>query len=252
MKRRTNFQGVAAIVRFNWPFYMAAALIFVGLLVGICLVSDSWAIALFICGLLGSGYFLTVSLLVSHWIYDRSDLYRFSWLGRIPETQTAERVVFCHSGFDEASELLRTEIGNAEWTVLDHYDSELMTEPSIKRARQFFPPTQETVAVRYDDWPVEDDQADLIFGILAIHEFRSVGERTAWFAEARRSLAAGGRIIVVEHIRDVANFVAFGPGFLHFQSVEKWRESWEGAGLELVESFRITPWIRVFVISGDE
>jgi len=252
MTRRTDFQGVATIVRFNWPFYLAAALIFGGLLTGVFWVPEGWPIVLLICGLLVSGYFPIVSLLVSHWIYDRSDLYRFCWLDRIPESRSARRVVFCHSGFDEASELLRAGMGNAEWTVLDHYDSARMTEASIKRARKLFPPTEETVAVPYDDWATEGHDADLIFGILAIHEFRSVGERTAWFAEARRALAPGGRIIVVEHVRDLANFVAFGPGFFHFHSVKKWQESWEGAGLKLGKTFQITPWIRVFVISGNE
>jgi len=252
MKMRSGFQGVAAIVRFNWPFYVVAGLLVILLSGGLFFVAPGWAMLVLVFALLGGAYFLIVSLLVSHLIYDRSDLYRFGWLGRIPETRNAKRAVFCHSGFDEASDLLRDAIWNAEWTVLDHYDATRMTEPSIKRARKLFPPTEETVAARYDDWPAEDDQADLIFGILAIHEFRSVGERTGWFAEARRSLAPGGRIIVVEHVRDLANFVAFGPGFFHFHSVEKWRESWEGAGLKLANTFRITPWVRVFVISENE
>lgn len=251
-RMRGRFQGVGAIVRFNWPFYLVAALAVFVLTISCFLVPVGWSLAVLLCGLSGGVYFLSVSLLVSYWIYDLSDLYRFRWLARISGIRKAKRVVFCHCGFDEASELLKSEIGNAELVVLDHYDPERMTEASIKRARKLFPPTGETIAVAYDQWPTERDRADLVFGILAIHEFRSVGERAAWFAEAKRSLAAGGKIIVIEHVRDAANFLAFGPGFLHFHSVGKWRESWESAGLKLANTFRITPWVRVFAIKANE
>ena len=76
-----------------------------------------------------------------------------------------------------------------------------------------------------------------------------LGLFAAWFAEARRCLRPGGRIVLVEHVRDVANFLAFGPGFLHFHSPESWRHCWEKAGLRLSDRFRVTPWVRVFVIS---
>lgn len=247
--KRTDYQGVASIVRFNWPFYAFSAVVAVGALAGMGFVSEGWPFVFLTLVLLGSGYFLTVSLLASHWVYDRSDLYRFRWLDRITETRLARKTVLCHSGFDEVSELLRDEMGNAKWTVLDHYDPARMSEPSIRRARKALPPLEGTVAVPFDDWGLADDDADMVFGILAIHEFRSVDERKTWFDEARRVLAPGGSIVVVEHVRDLANFVAYGPGFLHFHSVRSWRESWEGAGLRLVRAFRITPLVRVFVIS---
>ena len=90
----------------------------------------------------------------------------------------------------------------------------------------------------------------MVFGLLAIHELRSEAERTAWFAEARRCLRQGGRLILLEHTRDFANFLAFGPGFLHFHSPASWRRCWEGAGLQALDEFRVTPWVRIFVIVG--
>ncbi len=84
--------------------------------------------------------------------------------------------------------------------------------------------------------------------MLAIHELRSDAERSAWFAEAGRCLADGGKVVLVEHVRDLANFVAFGPGFLHFHSVAAWQKSWERGGLNRVDGFRITPFVRVFVL----
>ena len=246
--KRGKWQGMLAIVRFNWPFYGVAILVFVGAVVGIFLSRDPWVLAL--CGAIaaGSGYFLFVSLGVSHLIYDRSDLYRWHWLKRVLGGGKRGRIVFCHSGFDEASDALRDMLKDAEWRILDHHDPSTMTEASIRRARKLYPPTHVTEAAPFDRWPIGDGWADVVFGIMAIHEMRTVGERAKWFAEAKRCLADGGRIVVVEHARDAANFLAFGPGFLHFHSVKNWERSWEGEGLRLMENSRITPFVRVFVI----
>ena len=124
-----------------------------------------------------------------------------------------------------------------------------MPEASIRRARRMFPPPTETVRAPFDRWPVETASADVVFGLLAIHELRSEPQRTAWFAEAKRCLREGGRVVLVEHVRDTANFLAFGPGFLHFHSRASWRRCWERAGLRCLDESHITPWVRVFVLS---
>jgi len=239
---------MGSVVRFNWPFYLVAAVGFACCIAGVFVAQGMWLRWGMLLMAAGSGYFIFVSLGVSHLIYDRSDLYRWRWLERVLQGKDQKRLVFCHSGFDEASQALGERFEGAEWRVLDHYDPVSMTEASIGRARKFYPPTQQTLASGFGSWPVEDGWADVVFGILAIHELRTVEERGKWFAEAKRCIVPDGRIVIVEHVRDPANFLAFGPGFLHFHSVEKWRPSWEMAGLRLVDGFRITPWIRVFVI----
>ncbi len=276
---------MGTILRFNWPYYLAAGVVLLGAAAGLgSPVALLWKVA---CGaaVVGAGHFLLVSLGVSHLVYDRSDLYRFRWLDRALGNVPPDHVVFCHSGFDDLSEALRlrlqptpTGVGvNAPlpvgrlppggdpatpaegsgptvvrrspcWITLDHFDPKQMTEASIRRARRFCPPTAGTVSAPFDAWPVESSSADVVFGLLAIHEFRSEGERTRWFAEARRSLKPGGRVVLAEHLRDPANFLAFGPGFLHFHSAASWRRCWEAAGLRAHDEFKITPWIRVFVL----
>lgn len=246
--KRGKWQGMLAIVRFNWPFYGIAVVVFAAAVVGMFVWRDPWILAFFGAIAMGSGYFVFVSLGVSHLIYDHSDLYRWQWLERVLGGGKIGRIVFCHSGFDEASDALRAKLQGTEWRVLDHHDPATMTEASVRRARKMYPPTQGTEAAPFSRWPVDDGWADVTFGILAIHELRSIGERAKWFAEAKRCLADGGRIIVIEHVRDAANFLAFGPGFLHFHSVKNWEKSWETEGLRSIDSFRITPFVRVFVI----
>jgi len=249
MKARQPWQGMLNILRFNRSLYLTAVLIFGGALACV-LRCDPLPLKLACAAVLaGSGYFLIVSLGVAHLIYDRSDLYRFRWLDRALGGAGKDRVVFCHSGLDEVSEDLKEKLRPAVWTTLDHFDSDRMTEPSIQRARRLYPPSAGTLAARFDRWPVDSGSVDVVFGLLAIHEFRTEDERTAWFREARRCLKPGGRIVLAEHLRDPANFIAFGPGFLHFHSAASWRRCWEAAFLHARDEFPVTPWIRFFILS---
>ncbi|WP_309673033.1 class I SAM-dependent methyltransferase [Gemmatimonas sp.] len=245
---RGPFDGVLNIVRFNWPMFLLTLALVVVLLGGAAqLTSPGWRIVLAVTAAgLAAGTF--VSLVVSHVIYDRSDLYRFAWLTRVYGDRTPNTAVFCQTGFDESSALLRTRTPGTHWTLIDHYDPVRMTEPSIQRARQHCPPPDGTVAAPYHAWPTTSQQADLVIGMLAVHELRHCDERAAWFGEAARTLQPGGRVVVVEHLRDAANLLAFGPGALHFHSAATWRRSWERARLRVHSEFRITPWVAVFVL----
>lgn len=252
MSARGKWQGMFTIFRLNWPLYLIATIILVASLLSFGHVSRldlKLGCALAAAGCL---YFLLGSLGVSYLVYDRSDLYRWGWLGRAFKPNSARDVVLSHCGFDEVSLPLQQILPDAAFTVLDHFDEQHMTEPSIYRARQLFPPPPCTREVPYDRFPIEDATVDVVFGILAIHELRAERERSAWFGEARRCLRPGGRIVLVEHTRDLANFFAFGPGFIYFHSRGSWHRCWEQAGLHLHDEFKITPWVRVFVLAGSE
>jgi SAM-dependent methyltransferase len=245
---RGHWQGMITIARFNWPYYVIAA----GMTIAsVWLYNRSagwearvgWGLVM-----AGSLHFLIGSITVSHLVYDRSDLYRWNWLRRALDNGGQGHFVFCHSGFDEASSDLRQRLGHARWTVLDHFDAARMTEASIHRARKVSPAPEGTIAAPFDTWPVTADSVDVVFGVLAIHELRREAERKAWFAEAKRCLRSKGRVVLVEHTRDLANFLAFGPGFLHFHSPAAWRRCWEQTGMCCIEEFRVTPWVRVFVL----
>jgi SAM-dependent methyltransferase len=251
MHERGRFTGMWLIVRFNWPLYAAALIVLVfavttGVLAGM-LVLKLAALAV----ALGAVWFLAGSLAASHLVYDRSDLHRGAWLARALPSPPY-RVAVCHCGYDEVSGLLRERLSASTLRIFDHYDEATMSEPSIHRARRLFPPAPGTVAAPHKQWPAEDGVFDAIVGALAIHELRTHQARADWFSEARRCLAPGGRIVIVEHLRDAANFVAFGPGFVHFHSAATWQRSWECTGLRHADDFRITPFVRVFVLCSHD
>jgi SAM-dependent methyltransferase len=74
---------------------------------------------------------------------------------------------------------------------------------------------------------------------------RRPADRAALFAELRRVCAPGGRVVIVEHLRDAANFLAFGPGFFHFLPRRVWTEEPRGC-LALVGELPLTPFLRAF------
>lgn len=245
---RAPYEGVLNIVRFNWPMFMTTAVVIVAGVAGASLLEESrlrLPLAVFVVALTMGA---VIALKVSHDIYDRSDLYRFGWLARARGARPPQTAVFCQTGFDDCSESLRERTVGTHWTLLDHYDPSTMTEPSIRRARRRCPPASGTIAASYASWPMRDGTTDLVIAMLSVHELRHDQEREAWFAEARRVTRADGRVIVVEHVRDLANLAVFGSGALHFHSVPTWTRNWERSRLRLCETFRITPWVRVFVL----
>jgi hypothetical protein len=249
MNARGKWQGMLTIARFNWPFYVAAIAVMIPSLAGSWLLFRADLRVASAVTFSVAAYFLFGSLGVSHFVYDRSDLYRWDWLERALRGVNMRQAIFCHCGFDDASPALCQRFSGVQWQLLDHFDQQQMTEASIRRARAMFPPVPGTLSSRYDAWPLAADSADVVIALLAIHELRSEAERSAWMAESRRCLREGGRVVLVEHVRDAANFLAFGPGFLHFHSPASWRRCWESAGLSAADEFRVTPFVRIFVLS---
>jgi SAM-dependent methyltransferase len=129
--------------------------------------------------------------------------------------------------------------------VLDVFDKDQMTEPSIIRARRHSGAADSPIA----DWralPIADKSQDAVFLMLSAHEFRTRQSRLVFFREVTRVLRPGGTVILAEHLRDAANFLAFGPGFLHFWPRREWLTVAASTGLKIIREQKITPWVSVF------
>lgn len=245
---RGPFEGVARIATYNWPFY-AFALVGCALALPItgALQTRGWR-KLAALGRLGAsaGAFWTLSsLLVSHLVYDRSTLYGFQWLSPLLPPRPREITVL-HAGLDECSRAIEVLFPDANVQSLDFFSALEMTEPSISRARELEARAgRVSPPVDYGALPVDTASQDGVILMLAAHELRAVASRDAFFAELSRVLAPNGRLIIVEHVRDAANFGAFGPGFMHFFPVSEW-ERLGRAHFGRATRLRLTPWLRVW------
>lgn len=243
---RKPFQGVWNIIRFNWQFYVLAIVSTVVLL----LLRNNFNAALraasdiLVVLIIGS---TLISLVVSCYIYDFSNLYTLSWLDTLP-IKGNHKIVNINAGFDETSNLLKSKFANSELLVFDFYDPAKHTEVSIKRARKAYPPFPNTQQVKPADLPLKANSADKIFAILSAHEIRNEEERKSFFKELRRVLSPTGQIIVTEHLRDAANFLAYNIGAFHFHSKASWLKAFQSSGLRVAEEIKITPFITTFIL----
>jgi len=65
-------------------------------------------------------------------------------------------------------------------------------------------------------------------------------------------LAVSGTVLLVEHLRDLANFAAFGPGYLHFMPRNEWRRLARIAGLEVEKEQSMTPFVKTMLLRRKE
>jgi SAM-dependent methyltransferase len=240
--------GVARMVRFNWPHYLAGASVALvaillgtsnGLPPGLRLLSAAIAAS--------AAWWVAASLAAGYVVYDRSPLSRWRWLANLP-AQRPSRWAVVTAGYDEASVPLRRLLGGRAVTV-DLYDPSLMTEASIRRAHRVAPPPSDSLTASPDELPLLDGQQDALFVVFAAHELRRRRERQALFGELRRVCREGGAIVLVEHGRDSANLLAFGPGALHFFPYREWLGLASEARLRLVDECRVTPFVRALVFA---
>lgn len=83
---------------------------------------------------------------------------------------------------------------------------------------------------------------------LAAHEIRHPQRRESLFKEIARIVAPDGRVVVVEHLRNLSAALAFGPGLFHFYPRGEWVRLARAARLTIAEEFHITPFVHVFVL----
>lgn len=244
---RGPFDGVLQIVRYNWNLYLAAVAGSIVILALVALVHPPVTLgAILIAGALIGVFWLLASLAVSHYVYDRSELYDWTWiadrLGLRPR-----RLVIVHAGLDEVSPALRRLYPDSDLTILDIYNSREMPEPSIARARAQMRPSAGTLTANYRNLPVLSGTADAVFVIFTAHELRRALAREAFFREAFRVLSPGGCLLLVEHLRDAWNLAAFGPGALHFFGRAEWLRVTRAAGFKARAELSCTPFVRAFV-----
>jgi SAM-dependent methyltransferase len=243
---RGPYQGVLQILQFNRRMYLIA-------IAGIVAAALAWPflptpgrIAL-LSGVVPGLFWMGSSMLVSHYIYDRFPLYDFRWIVRLLNPGP-RRWINIHSGWDETSGLLEAIFPAEGNQVVDIFDPRIMTEISIQQARLVNQKAVPAISGRYDRFPFDAGMFDAAFAIFSAHELRRHEQRVDLFREIVRVLVPGGELVLMEHARDWKNFLAFGPGFLHFFSRKEWRNAASEAGLVVRTELAMTPFVHVWVL----
>ena len=237
------------ILRFNWPWYVAAASVMLAFVLPprlprmpaflpiLCYVSAACAL-----------FWTAAALLVSHWIYDLSPLRQWKWILEEFRNQPTT-IANIHAGFDESTNSLKSLFPGSALQVWDIYDPAVMSQRSIDRARQVKTAATRAARVELSSLPAARETLDAAFVIFAAHEIRSSGAREQFFLEVHRILKPGGGVLLVEHLRDWKNFLAFGPGFFHFLPRREWLRLASRAGFCVTRNFTITPFVKILVLT---
>jgi ubiquinone/menaquinone biosynthesis C-methylase UbiE len=118
-----------------------------------------------------------------------------------------------------------------------------MSEPSIQRARRSDQSLVPFEKATFSALPLDDCQFDTVFLIFVAHELRKSDVRLRFLRETNRVLKPGGKLVLVEHIRDWKNLLAYGPGALHFFSRNQWSTLCQKAGFCDADEVGITPFV---------
>jgi SAM-dependent methyltransferase len=248
---RKPLQGLRNIVRFNWHFYALAF----GLALVVGLVSMRLAAPYSYYGWAGLGLLLApvlVSLAVSTYVYDYAGLYELDWLPASFAPAPGARLLTISAGFDEVTPLLARSWPADQLLAVDFYDPTRHTEVSIRRARLAYPPVPGTQPVSTRALPLPTRSVSHALAFLAAHEVRDAAERAVFFQEIHRVLRPAGEVIVVEHLRDTANFLAYTIGFFHFHSRRAWLATFAAAGLRVAREVKITPFLTAFILRSHD
>lgn len=247
--KRKKFQGVLNILSFNRHFYVIG----IGILLLIIISHQifGWSDILFWIIVISFLYGLVMPLMVSAYVYDFSGYYNFHWLEKCAiDSSNVKQIININAGFDETSFIIKNHFPNADLKVFDFYNAERHTEPAIIRARKVSMVYPNTKQINSDLIPLNDHSADFIFLLSAAHEIRSYEEKIQFLKECHRVCKSDGKVIMVEHLRDLPNFLAFSVGFTHFFSRAVWRNAFKNAGFSKCEEIKFTPFMSVFIGSN--
>jgi len=240
-------KGMIKILRYNLHFYLLAFGLIITLSIALFFVEGTLLIALQ-SGLIVSVYFSLASLLSSWYVYDYSGLYKLSYLDD-RGIRDDGHFLNIHAGYDETSALLKAKFPIARFDVLDFYNSEKHTERSLriaKAGRHNSSVSSQSISTEYLN--ISDNSIDAIFLIFTAHEIRDEQERNRFFVELNRVLKSDGKIVLVEHLRDIPNFLAYGPGFMHFWSRRAWIRAFKSSNLSIIDQRKWTHWITIFIL----
>jgi len=244
-QKRRKFQGVLNILSFNRHFYFWGLGILSVLIVSRWFIN--WPDTLFWLVITAFLYGLIMPLIVSAYVYDFSGYYELHWIDNlIKDNNAVKLMVNINAGFDETSFIIKRKFPNSDLKVFDFYNAKQHTEPAIKRARKVslvYPNTQQITS---NSIPLKDNTVDIVFLLSAIHEIRSQEEKVQFLKECYRLCKPGGNVIMVEHLRDFPNFLAFSVGFTHFFSRSIWKNAFNSAGFTTFRETKFTAFMSIF------
>jgi hypothetical protein len=236
-----------SLLRYNWPLYVTCIAVSA---TGALIHQSTENELLRLCGLCAgvvAAWYGIASFFSFWWMFDRSPLLSGTWLPSCFEHTPRTCKQLCIA-LDATIIPIDQIFPQASCSTYDLFDQAIHTEPAIARAKAKTSP-QRYAMIQPDDFADKIPRTELTLVTLAAHEIRDEKRREQFILETIKSTEPGGKIIIVEHLRNVPAFLAFGPGLLHFYPKSLWLALFQKAQLCVEKEFRVTPFAHVFVLT---
>jgi hypothetical protein len=241
------FTRALSLARYNWPLY-AVSFLMAGF--GILLFAATrlpFPIRLLtLTAACVATWYTAASFCAFYLMFDRPQFLGGKWLRRCVTSipKTCVQISVC---VEETTLPLQQVFPDSQCSHLDLFDSEVMTEPAINRAKHDALPSATKIA-KPDSIPLDDGSSEFTLVTLAAHEIRNAPLRHKFFAELKRITASHGCVVIAEHLRNLPAALAFGPGLFHFYPRSEWTALATASGLRVQSEFDINPFIHIFVL----
>ncbi|MCE9584409.1 MAG: methyltransferase domain-containing protein [Planctomycetes bacterium] len=237
------FTQALRLARYNWPLYAAVVVTVSGGTAAACLVPRLEVRLAAAAAAVVAEWFGAASFLAFHAMFDCSEFGKWTWL-REELAPPPARWLHLSAGIELTHAPLAALFPGSAGRDVDLYDPVTMPAPAIGRAQEN---KGSALRAKPDALPADAASVDAAVVVLAAHEIHALDMRKSFFRELDRVLAPGGRIVLVEHLRNLPALLAFGPGFLHFLPRSEWLRRTGEIGFRVARERSFTPFIRVFV-----
>lgn len=202
----------------HWPAYLigygGGAIL--SLVVAIISIKQGWwsFIPFVLALLLVLAYFFLVSLWVA---YIRNEAEEAECLLSWAQLSPTDSLAYIDLGQRRLALHLVSYLTTGKVTMIDVYNPQLTTSAALARARTYSPPLfQGDPRIHWLDGscdllPLPDKCVPAVIMPYILSEFWQNGDREQLLREAYRILKPGGRLIVLEAVRQPSNALMFGP-----------------------------------------
>ena len=178
------------------------------------------------------------------WVFAVGARHRWDWVRTA--SASPKHWINITTGFDDSTETLRRLLPASRGEAFDVFDPTIEHESALLTARSRYRPSGGHGSTGDLARSLGSGTSDAAYLLMSAHEARG-SDRAALFGAISEALTATGRLILVEHLRDLPNRIAFGPGANHFQTRDTWLQAIGDAGLVPIDEARLTPYVRGFV-----
>ena len=233
--RHHQYSGAISSVLYNWPLFGGALLFALTSIVAGTLLQSPWNWVLIVVGIATMVLFTNI-VIASFIVYDWGQKREYNRLGELANSAEANVVIDVTSGKLRGTRGMLSQVKQGHYFIIDIFDPDKMTDPALRRARELEPPLEVERRIyrrhgKVDGLPIPHNWADVVYCSHSLHELNSRADRQAIFDEFARILKPGGKLLIAEQGRDLANLLVFGPGALGYLTPAAWSKHITEAGL---------------------